>query len=75
MEFSKRLKEFRLAIGCTQEELATLLGITTRGYRNYELGAREPNLSFLIALADRLNISLDDLVGREFPKKSLVDPE
>ena len=53
--------------------MAKILGITVRGYRNYELGAREPNLSFLIALADKLDVSLDQLVGRDFPKDSLMD--
>lgn len=76
MEFSKRLKELRLSVGCTQQEMADILGITVRGYRNYELGAREPNLSFLVALADRLEVSLDFLVGRDFPPKdSLMNSE
>lgn len=66
MEFSNRLKQLRLALGCTQSQMAELLGITTRGYRNYELGAREPELSILIKLADYFKVSLDDLVGRDF---------
>ena len=73
MDFSKKLKEYRIAMGCTQAEMAGVLGITERGYRNYELGAREPNLSFLVALADKLNVSMDDLIGRQFPKDSLMD--
>ena len=73
MDFANRLKEYRLMIGCTQAEMAKILGITVRGYRNYELGAREPNLSFLIALADKLDVSLDQVVGRDFPKDSLMD--
>ena len=68
MKFSQKLKQFRLLLGCTQAQMADLLGITVRGYRNYELGAREPELSILIKLADYFNISLDELVGRNFPK-------
>ena len=64
----KKLKELRLMLGCTQAQMANLLGITVRGYRNYELGAREPELSVLIKLADYFNVSLDELVGRVFPK-------
>lgn len=75
MTFSKKLKEYRKAMGYTQAEMACVLSITERGYRNYELGTREPNLSFLVALADKLNVSLDDLVGRTFPKDSLPDSE
>ena len=58
MDFSNRLKEYRLLMGYTQTEMAQVLGITARGYRNYELGTREPSLSFLVALADKLNVSL-----------------
>ena len=63
MDFSKKLKQLRLTLGCTQAQMAELLGITTRGYRNYELGAREPELSVLIKLADHFKISLDE-IGR-----------
>ena len=67
MDFPKRLKEYRLSRGETQKNFAAFLGMTERGYRNYELGKREPELSVLIRLADLLNVSLDDLVGRKFP--------
>lgn len=68
MNFSQNLKKLRLLLGCTQAQMADLLGITVRGYRNYELGSREPELSILIRLADYFNVSLDELVGREFPE-------
>ncbi len=66
MCFPERLKQLRLSLNLTQKDMAELLGITTRGYRNYELGAREPELSTLIKLADRFHVSLDWLVGRDF---------
>lgn len=67
MDFCNNLKHFRLAMGCTQKEMAAYLGITERGYRNYEIGAREPSLSDLVRIADKLNVSLDALVGRDSP--------
>lgn len=70
MKFSENLKHYRLAFGCTQKDMAALLGLTERGYRYYENGQREPNLSTLIKIADFLKISLDDLVGREFDPHS-----
>lgn len=75
MEFSKNLKEYRLSIGLTQVEMAQHLGMTERGYRYYENGQREPNLSTLVVIADYLNVSIDDLIGRTFPKDSLMDTE
>lgn len=68
MDFPQKLKHLRLTINCTQAQMAELLGVTVRGYRNYELGAREPELSVLIKLADYFNVSLDELVGRIYPK-------
>jgi len=73
MNFSTNLKNYRLATNRTQKEMAEFLGISERGYRNYEIGAREPNLSSLIQIADILEVSLDDLVGRNFSKDSLMD--
>lgn len=75
MDFCNNLKHFRLAMGCTQKEMAACLGITERGYRNYEIGAREPSLSDLVRIADKLNVSLDALVGRDSPQNSLMDTE
>lgn len=73
MKFYENLKNYRLAMGYTQVDMAHYLGMTERGYRYYESGQREPNLSTLIVIADYLNVSLDTLVGRTFPKDSLVD--
>lgn len=68
MDFPQKLKELRLKLNCTQSQMADFLGVTVRGYRNYELGAREPELSVLIKLADHFHVSLDELVGRDFSK-------
>lgn len=73
MNFSKNLKEYRKSVGLTQSEMAQHLGMTERGYRYYENGQREPNLSALVVIADYLNVSIDDLIGRKFPKNPLMD--
>lgn len=70
IDFGKNLKQIRLAMGATQEQMAMMLDMTTRGYRNYELGCREPNLSDLVKIADFFSVSLDDLVGRDYQPKS-----
>lgn len=67
MQFQENLKKFRTALNITQKEMAGHLGISERGYRNYEIGRREPNMSALIQITDILQVSLDDLVGRHFP--------
>lgn len=75
MKFSENLKEFRLTMCLTQKQMAGMLGITERGYRNYELGRNQPSLEDLIKIADRFDVSLDALVGRVHPKDALMDSE
>ena len=71
--FSKTLKQYRELHGVTQKQMAEWLEMTPNAYQKYELGTREPNLTTLIKIADILEVSLDDLVGRIFSKPSLMD--
>ena len=48
--------------------MAEYLGIGLRAYQYYELNEREPQLSVLVRMADYFAVSLDDLVGRDFPQ-------
>ena len=61
---AKRLKELREGRRIYQRELAEILGMSFRGYQNYETGQSEPKLATLIALADYYQVSIDYLVGR-----------
>ena len=65
MTFSEHLLYLREKKGLKQADVAAAIGVTERGYRNYERGAREPVLSTLVALADLYNLSLDELICRE----------
>ena len=65
MNFSEHLLQLRKSRGLKQPELAEKIGLSWRGYQNYELGLREPKMSTLIALADFYNLSLDELVCRK----------
>ena len=73
--FHESLKRHRLNAGLTQVEVAKEIGISPRAYQHYETGTREPNITALIKFADLFDISLDELIGRTFPKDSLVDSE
>ena len=59
-----RLKELRESRRIYQRELADLLGLSFRGYQNYETDQAEPKLTTLIALADYFDVSVDYLLGR-----------
>ena len=63
-KLSSRLMEQRTSEGYTQEEIASLLGISRSTYAAYETGRNEPDITTLIKLATLYKTSLDYLVGR-----------
>ena len=65
MEFREVLVRTRKARGLSQEELAERLGVSRQAVSKWETGDAQPDLTRLVALADALEISLDELAGRE----------
>ena len=63
--FCKRLNETRKSKGITALEMAESLNIGLRSYRHYESGNREPSLAVLVAIADKLDVSTDELLCRD----------
>ncbi len=57
------IKKFRKAKGLTQDELANSVGLKSLG--KIETGVSNPSLEVLIKIADVLEVSLDELLGRE----------
>ena len=69
MQVGLNIKIKRIGRGYTQEEIADAIGVA-RSTR-YESDKRLPDIYKLCALADYFDVSLDDLVGREWqPKKA-----
>ena len=66
MNFSEKLVELRNKKGILQKDLVKELGFSLHTYQRFEYGLQEPRMSTLIALADFYEISLDELVCREF---------
>ena len=62
--FNKRLKDLRLEMGLTQSALAQKIGATQRQISFWESGQIEPNIFWLIKIADFFDIQIDYLVGR-----------
>lgn len=63
--FSQRLNQIRKERGISAQKMADTLGIELRSYRNYESGNREPSLSSLVQIADKLDVTLDYLLCRD----------
>lgn len=64
-EIGKSIKINRLAQGLSQQQLAKLVGVTHASISYWENGVNIPNVNDCWSLADVLNISIDELVGRD----------
>ena len=68
MKLNCNLRKTRLERAYTQKDMARIIDVSVRTWQTYETGTRTPTLENLIKIADFLNVSLDELVGRKFPK-------
>ena len=69
MEFGEKLKRAREEKGLTQQSLAERLFVTRQAVSRWENGARYPDILTAKKLADLLEVSLDELLSQEDPKK------
>lgn len=69
MNFQEKIIQLRNVNGILQKDLAKKLGVNLHTYQRFEYGEQEPRMSILIALADFYDISLDELVCRDWPRE------
>lgn len=65
-KLTENLKALRLQNKLSHQLVAEHLKITKAVYGKFELGTTEPSLKLLVKLADLYNVSIDELVGRQF---------
>ena len=63
--FGQNLKSIRKSLGYTQEALGEKVGVTARVIGYYESESKYPPSKIITALAEALNISLQDLLSAE----------
>ncbi len=63
MNMGDILRARRTAIGLSQAELASVVGVDRRQIRRYEANVAQPTLPVARAMAHRLGITLDELAG------------
>lgn len=56
-----KIRQFRRAVGLSQQELASSIGVTAGAIGFYERGLREPSLDTIRKLAEALNCKPTDL--------------
>lgn len=70
MEFSESLNAILRNQNIKQADLCRMTGISIGLMSGYCTGKTEPSLTKAIVIADALQITLDELAGREPPKKA-----
>ncbi len=65
MPIHERLKKIRLSYGWSQEVMAEKIGYSKNGYAKIERGEAELNFSKLEHIAERLGVSVDELLSRD----------
>lgn len=69
MSFQENLKYYREKSGYkTAKDFADVLNIPYTSYVAYENKGREPKYEMLCKIADLLEVSTDDLLGRKEPR-------
>lgn len=74
MLFNEKLIQRRKEKGMTQEDLAEQLSVSRQTVSKWENGDCMPDVDKFIRLSDILEISLDELAGREAELKPIVLP-
>ena len=74
--FGKNLKYLRLRDNLSQDQLAEELGYKSyTTIQKWEMGSSEPNMGIVNKLADKWNLSLDELVNVDLEAKRYENPQ
>lgn len=65
----ERIRQARVQYGMSQAELARRIGMSKTAMNDLEQGkTRDPHLSYIVAIADQLRLSMDRLLDREMTR-------
>lgn len=62
MKLGSKIRERRLALDMTQEELAHRLNVSRSTFLNWEIDRNYPDISFILGLSEILDLSLEELL-------------
>ena len=73
--FGQRFARLRKNLGFKQDDIAEKVNISAQAVSKWENDLSAPDISTLPILADILNVSLDELLGREVEQTKVVPEE
>ena len=62
MEIGSRIRDIRKKNSMTQDDFATVFGVTRQTVSHWENGRNYPDMEVLKAISDRFNVSFDELL-------------
>ena len=75
MDFSDKLKQYRLKEGLSQEQLAEKIGVSRQAITKWETKRGLPDVENMIILAELFKLTLDELVLEEVKKQLVFESE
>jgi len=63
LNFGQKIRELRLRVGCTQEALASAIGVTSQAVSRWETNGGYPDMEMIPSIAHYFGISIDELFG------------
>ena len=73
--FGQRLQRIRKNANLTQEDVATKLNITAQAVSKWENDVSAPDISVLVELSDILNVTLNELLGKQSETSFVPAPQ
>lgn len=69
----RRLKQYRVACGLTQDQVASILNINRTTYTKYETGVSEPSIDTLNRIVSIFGIDFNSLLGEKDISEVIYD--
>lgn len=73
LQLGEKIKALRKSRNITQENLASVLGITAQAVSRWELGSAYPDVEMIPSLANYFGVSIDELFGCECERNKKID--
>lgn len=70
--FGQRFARLRKNLGLKQDDIAEKVNISAQAVSKWENDLSAPDISLLPELADILNVTLDELLGRKVPETKII---
>ena len=75
MKLSEQIKKYRKENNLTQEQFASKLFVSKQAVSKWETDRSYPDINLLPQIAEMLNISIDELIGKTKSDEKLTDDD